>query len=126
MTVNFPPIAPTSRQYDVGEFPTKRFDSISGAGITRLYGSKAFNASLTLEFVLPDVDTALILDCYNQARGDSDVLNLPSEIFNGMSAALKSQIPAHLSWRWGESPKIQSLFPDQSRLRVQLIGTLDA
>ena len=46
---NFPAIAPTRRSYRAPQFPTKRFDSISGAGVTRLYGSQSFGAQLQLD-----------------------------------------------------------------------------
>jgi hypothetical protein len=126
MTTVFPSISPTSRSYVAPRFPTKRFDSINGAGVTRLYGSKSFGAQLDLEFVLTDDETSSVLRCYEQARGDSDELSLPSNIFNGMTAALQNEIPAHLSWRWAETPKVKSLFGNRSRLQVSLIGTLDS
>ena len=126
MTTAFPAIAPTRRSYTAPQFPTKRFDSISGAGVTRLYGSKSFEAQLQLEFTVPDSETAQFLKCYENARGDFDTLALPSVIFDGMSANLRDQIPSHLSWRFGTTPQVESLFPNQSRLRIELIGTLDA
>jgi hypothetical protein len=125
MTTNFPAIAPTRRSYVAPQFPTKRFTSISGAGVTRLYGSKSFGAQLNLEFVLADAETATILNCYQQARGDSDDLLLPNALFDGMATALRNQIPDHLTWRWADTPTVQSLFDNRSRLQVSLIGTLD-
>lgn len=125
MNVNFPSLAPTNRNYTAGEFPTKRFSSISGAGTTRLYGSKAFDVSLNLEFVLSDTDLASVLSCYDEAKGGAYGLKLPSTIFNGMSSELKSQIPDHVTWRWEATPRVESLFPGRSRVRVSLLGTLD-
>jgi hypothetical protein len=125
MTVNFPTLAPTSRNYTAGEFPTKRFNSISGAGTTRLYGSKAYNVSLSLEFVLSDTDLASVLSCYDQAKGSAYGLTLPSTIFDGMSSDVQNQIPDHVTWRWDATPQVESLFPDRSRVRVSLLGTLD-
>lgn len=125
MTVNFPNLSPTSRNYTAGEFPTKRFNSISGAGTTRLYGSKAYNVSLNLEFVLNDADLASVLSCYDQANGSAYGLTLPSAVFDGMSSAVQNQIPNHVTWRWDSTPQVESLFPGRSRVRVNLLGTLD-
>lgn len=125
MTVKFPNLSPTSRNYTAGEFPTKRFNSISGAGTTRLYGSKAYNVSLNLEFVLNDADLASVLSCYDQANGSAYELALPNMVFDGMSSALQKQIPNHVTWRWDSTPQVESLFPGRSRVRVNLLGTLD-
>ena len=122
---NFPAIAPTKRSYRAPQFPTRRFDSISGAGVTRLYGSKSFGAQLQLEFNQDDEGTRQFLDCYEAARGSFGTLDLPSQIFDGMTAELQASIPDHLSWRFAETPQVESLFPNRSRIRVTLAGTLD-
>lgn len=125
MTVDFPSIAPTARNYTAGDFPTKRFTSISGAGTTRLYGSKAYDVSLNLEFVLDDADLTSVLACYEESKGSAYALSLPSAIFDGMSSALQATIPDHVTWRWAGTPQVESLFTDRSRVRVNLVGTLD-
>lgn len=122
---NFPAIAPTRRRYTAPLFPTKRFESISGAGTTRLYGSKSFGAQLQLEFNQDDEGTQQFLDCYEAARGDFNTLNLPDQIFDGMSQGLRASIPQQLSWRFASTPQVDSLFPNRSRIRVTLEGTLD-
>tara|TARA_R100000951_G_scaffold105312_1_gene99037 strand:+ start:2947 stop:3327 length:381 start_codon:yes stop_codon:yes gene_type:complete len=125
MAVSFPSLTPTQRTYTVGEYPTKRFNSISGAGTTRLYGSKAFDAVLDLRFSVNDADLAKILECFNSAYGPGTELNLPQNIFNGMSSALQAQIPNYVNWRWQETPQVRSVFNDRSSVTVKLIGTLD-
>jgi len=122
---NFPAIAPTKRSYTAPQFPTKRFDSISGARVTRLYGSKSFGAQLQLEFNQDDEGTRQFLDCYEAARGDFGTLNLPAQIFDGMTTELKASIPDQLSWRFAGTPQVESLFPNRSRIRITLAGTLD-
>ena len=125
MTVSFPSLIPTQRTYTVGDYPTKRFNSISGAGTTRLYGSKAFDAVLDLEFSANDTELTTILACFNSAYGSGTALTLPSSIFNGMNSALQAQIPSYVTWRWQETPQVQSVFNNRSRVTVKLIGTLD-
>ena len=126
MTVSFPALCPSRRSYTPGKYPTKRFASISGAGSTRLYGSKAFDATLELEFAVPDSDLANILKSWHDSKGGAQQLLLPDSLFEGMEYGLQKQIPNYLNWRWAEMPSVESLFPGRSQVRVQLIATLDA
>ena len=117
---------PTRRSFTPGRFPTKRFDSISGAGTTRLYGSKAFSATLQLTFILNDEDTCAFLKCWDDAYGDYDTIELPDEFFAGSSPVLDCGVPDYLNWRWAEAPSVESLFPGRSRVQVNLVATLDS
>jgi len=129
MTTSFSPLrtcGPTKRTFRPGEFATKRFTSISGSGTTRLYGSKAFDASLQLSFMLNDADTAAFLDCWYAAKGTYDTLELPAEFLAGASDVLDSGVPDYLNWRWAEAPSVESLFPGRSRVQINLVATLDS
>lgn len=126
MTVSFPPLCPTRRTYTPGNYPTRRFTGISGAGYTRLYGSKAFDAEMQLDFVVDDSGAALLMTSWHQSRGGAEDLELPSNVFSGMSPDLQESIPSYLSWRWADMPSVESLFPGRSRVQVRLIATLDA
>ena len=129
MSVTFGPLetcGPTRRSFTAGQYPTKRFTAINGAGTTRLYGSKPFNASLQLTFVLNDADTCTILKCWDDAYGSYATLDLPPEFFAGSSSVLDCGVPESLNWRWADAPSVESLFPNRSRVQVNLIATLDA
>ena len=125
MTVDFPSLTPQRRSLQPGKYPVKRFDSISGASVTRLYGSKAFNAQLQLEYLLSDDDMAAVLQSYHASYGGAEVLNLPAVVYGGMSTELQAQIRDYYSWRWSGSPQVVSVMPGRSRIKVTLIGTLD-
>ena len=122
---NFPSLCPTSRSYTTGDFPTKRFQSISGAGTTRLYGSKAFNATLELEFVVDQSQLQSLLTCWSDSRGSYDSLTIAptNKVFDGMD---ESVFPSYLEWRWAEAPSVSSVMPQLSRVTVKLIATLEA
>tara|TARA_R110001592_G_scaffold71021_7_gene217336 strand:+ start:3223 stop:3597 length:375 start_codon:yes stop_codon:yes gene_type:complete len=122
--IDFPSVSPTKRKFTPGEYPVRRFDSISGAGTTRLYGSKAFNATLDLEFVQDDAGTASILKSWNDSLGGAKILTLPATVFEGINGP-QDQIPTYLNWRWGKVPVVNSLFPGRSRIQVALVATLD-
>jgi len=116
---------PTRRTFKPGQFATKRFTSISGAGSTRLYGSKAFDATLQLSFLLSDSDTCAMLKCWDNAKGTYDTLELPEEFLAGSSPILDCGVPTYLNWRWADPPSVESLLPGRSRVQINLIATLD-
>jgi hypothetical protein len=126
MTVSFPAICPTRRTYTPGKYPTKKITSINGATTTRLYGSKAFDATMSLSFLLNDAEMSELLNSWHESRGGFDTLNLPYSVFAGISPDLQTQIPEYLQWRWAEMPSVESVMPDRSRVQVQLIATLDS
>ncbi len=117
---------PTQRSFTPGKFPTKRFNSISGAGTTRLYGSKEFDASMSMSFLLNDADTCTFMQCWRDAKGSYDTITLPDSFFAGASNVLDCTIPSYLNWRWAEPPSVESLLPGRSRVQVNLVATLDA
>ena len=125
MTTAYPDLCPTRRSWTPGEYPTRRFTAINGAGTTRIYGTRAFDATLRLEYLLIDTELEELLACYNAARGPFDDLDLPAEVFTGLSQGVQDEIPTYLTWRWEDPPQIESVAPNRSRVRVQLVGTLD-
>jgi hypothetical protein len=90
-----------------------------------LYGSRSFDATIQLEYLLGDAELAKLLECYNNARGTFDDLTLPPETFIGLSVDVQAEIPDYLTWRWSDTPQIESVAPGRSRVRVNLVGTLD-
>jgi len=116
---------PTQRSFTPGRYPTKRFNSISGSGTTRLYGSKAFDATLQMSFMLNDSDTCTVMKCWNDAYGSYDTIVLPDVFFAGASDVLDCTVPDYLNWRWAEAPSVESLLPGRSRVQVKLVATLD-
>ena len=122
MATAFPALRPVSRSYAPGQFPTKRFNSMNGSGVTRLYGNVSFDATLSLQFIVDDLQLESLTTCYELARGDYDDLTLPDDVFSGMN---KDYFPTHLEWRWAESPSVESMQDDLSKVTVSLIATLE-
>ena len=84
MQIAFPPLCPKSRSYSPGTYATKRFNTISGASTTRLYGSQPFDAKIKMEFLVNDNELSAVFDCWDDARGDFYNIKLPNAIFTGM------------------------------------------
>lgn len=126
---NFPAVKPTKRNFSLPTYPVKRYTAINGAGTTRLYGSKPFDAELNLEFIADDEILLLLINCWNAAYGSWDTLTLPEEVFSGMSPTLYGSITSdlsHLNWRWVERPVVKTIRDSLSRVSVKLIATLEA
>ena len=125
MTTAFPAICPTSRTFTPGDYAAKRFTAINGAGTTRLYGSKPFDSTLQLQFLLNDSDLQSLLSCWNDAYGTYGTLDLPENVLVGVSGDVQNEIASSLNWRWAERPSVQSVLPGRSRVTVNLVATLD-
>ena len=121
----FPDICPVSRQFTAGQFPTRRFNSISGAGTTRLYGSKAFDSRLDLEFLVDNTTAGRIFDLWYESFGTLEQIFLPPAVFLTDEVLEGKLNPEYLEWRWEREPSIQSVQPNLSRVTVNLVGRLE-
>ena len=122
MTTSFPALRPVSRTYTPGEYPVKRFNAINGASTTRLYGSQAFDAQMSLEFIVDDAELISLTTSWNESNGGFDHLELPIQVFSGMDSSV---FPEQLIWRWAEVPSVSSVRGELSRVSVKLIATLE-
>jgi len=121
----FPDICPVSRRFTAGKFPTRRFNSISGAGTTRLYGSKAFDSQLELEFIVDNEIAGRIFDLWYESFGTVEQVFLPPAVFLTDEVLEGKLNPKYLEWRWGSEPRIESVQPNLSRVTVNFVGRLE-
>jgi hypothetical protein len=132
MATTFPSIAPTRRRFVAPTWPTKTQTSQSGVITRRLWGSRPSSAKLSLTFGnVNDTNTTAILSAYNSAKGSVDSLTLPTQIFAGADATLKSWLNASatgagLLWSFseGSSPQVESVAPGRSNVTVELTAEL--
>lgn len=118
----FPDLCPVARRYTPGKYATRRYQSISGAGSSRLYGNKAFDAELELEFLCTDIMIVEIAESWHVSKGGF----YPTPLPDGVLGEAKFIIPGFLEWRWADEPSIQSVQPDLSRVGVRFIATLES
>lgn len=119
---SLPHVYPKTRKYAPGEFQTKRFQSVSGAGVTRLYGNKPFDATLDLTFQVDDDVVKQFFDCWYSAFGDYKSIDLPDEYFVGMR---KDLWPCHLEWRWSKQPDVKTDQRNLSTVTASFVGVLE-
>ena len=122
---NFPNICPVSRKFTAAQFPTRRFNSISGAGTTRLYGSKAFDAKLDMQFVVNNDTAESIFDCWYDGYGTYQEVTLPDDVVSGDSDLLDAMVPDYLEWHWEKEPTIETVQSGLSRVTVNLVAHLE-
>jgi hypothetical protein len=117
----FPSQCPVRRSYTPGRYQTKRFESVSGAGTTRLYGSKAFDAQIQLEYIADDATVQAFADSWHEAMGSYIPISVPASVFGKYQYVF----PPYLEWRWAEEPSFSTIQPNLTRVNVKLIGTLE-
>jgi len=128
MSIVFPSLKPSQRQFSLGTFPTKVYRSLAGTTVKRSYGNKPSSYQLTLEFAnVPDSTVSLIIDHYNNTAGGFSRFPLPSSIFAGMDGTLtsKMQQPYNIRWEYTGPPAIQSIYTNISTVSVELLGELN-
>ena len=121
----FPAICPVRRNFTAAQFPTKRFTSISGAGTTRLYGSKGFDATLEVQFLVNDEILVAITDNWEASYGTYLPVDLPEPVFASNGQLLDAIVPEYLEWHWSEPPTVESVNPGLHRVTVKLIAQLE-
>lgn len=131
MAVTFPSIEPTSRSFTAPKWPTNGITSQSGVTTRRLWGSRPSQAQLALNFAnITDDNAALILAAYNDAKGATTDLTLPSILFNGASTNLTNWLNtfsngAGMKWFFSEDPPtIESVSPGRSSVNIRLVAEL--
>ena len=128
MTASFPAIAPTSRQFDPGDWPVKRFNSQNGAEVRILYGNRRVGAKLSLSYQNIDDATAQSFAAhYYEQLGTFKTFALPQPITNnagkgwkGDTAFFNAGVGAR--YRYEAAPSIESVRPGISSVSINLVS----
>jgi len=124
--MTFPALAPTSRDFSPGDWPTKRFNSQSGAEVRILYGSQRTNAKISLSYDnITDANAQLFLEDYDAQLGTLRTFTLPSAAFSGWSGTnSKLDAPPGTKWRYEDEPSIKAVRPGRSSVTVKLVAVI--
>lgn len=125
----FPSLRPSSREFSIGEYAVKTYQSLSGKTVRRAFGNRPYNHALTLEFAnVGQVDLESIFNHYHTQKGTSTGFDLPAEIFEGYSGAFATSLRQTNSgvglWYYAEPPSVKSVYKDISTISVRLINQL--
>ena len=122
----FPSLRPTNREFNPGDWPTKKFNSQSGAEIRILYGTQRTNATLQLGYAnVSDTNAQLFLDDYNANFGTLRTFTIPAEARTGWEGTGASiDAPPGTQWRYESPPSLQSVSPGRSSVTVNLVAVI--
>ena len=123
----YPTLVPTSRGFDVGDYPVKVFKAQSGAEVRILYGSKRTGMKMELSYEnVSDSQADDFVAHFDEALGSYGTFMLPSAVTKGWSG-LSTAIDATNTgsqWRYAEPPQITNVRPGRSSVQIKLIGAL--
>jgi len=124
---DFPALKPTSRSFQLGQYPIKTYRALSGAVVRRSFGNRPFGYTLELEFAnVPEATVNSICDHYNGQGGGTLGFTVPTEVFAGYSSTLQGKVrtPAGIEWLYVEPPSVTSVIKDISSVTVKLVGEI--
>ena len=132
----FPPIKPSSRSYDPGEYPSTTFESLNGTKTHIRFSNRRVNAKLTLGFSnIPDSDAVLILKNYEDVNSTWDYVLMSSEARAGvLDRDLNGYLLEYsydegqytLKWRYDGPPQVTSSYHGLSNVECKFVACLDS
>lgn len=117
---------PTSRSFDPGDWPVKRYTAENGAEIRILRGSKRTNATLELSYDnIPDTEAEKFLKHYRANQGTYGTWRFegdstkPFKGFTGDITELEAE-PWKLAWRYDQPPVLTQIKAGVSSIKLTL------
>lgn len=124
--MTYPSLAPSSRNFNAGDYSYKTFKSQNGSETRILYGDKRTGMTLDLSYDnIPDNQADDFIAHYDDTKGGFETFDLPAGFRAGW-AGLPARIDAATGnkWRYESPPVITSVRPGISSVTVKLVGVL--
>ena len=124
---NFPALKPSTRSFQLGQYPVKTYRAMSGAVVRRSFGNKAFGYTLDLEFAnIPEATVNTIIDHYNGQQGGTLGFAIATAVFAGYTVTLQGKVrnPSGIEWLYAEPPSVSSVIAGISTVTVKLVGEM--
>lgn len=126
MAGTFPSLVPTSRSFDPGDWPVKRYTAENGTEVRILRGSARVNATLELGYDnIPDNQAVLFLQHYRENQGTYGTFRFtgdstaPFKGFDASTSGLEAE-PWGLAWRYDAPPQLTQAKKGRSNVRISL------
>jgi hypothetical protein len=128
---NFPEIAPSSRTFIPGRFPSTDFESLDGTKTHIRYGNKRVNATMTLGFSnLSESEVWDIIENYEKVNSEWNKVQFYHGGLQGYSTNdIRREITGAytgLTWRYSAPPTVTSTFDGLSNVSCSFVACLDA
>jgi len=128
---NFPEIAPSSRTFTPGRFPSTDFESLDGTKTHIRYGNKRVNATMTLGFSnLSESEVWDIIENYEKVNSEWNKVQF---YHGGLQGYRTNDIRREITgaytgliWRYSAPPTVTSTFDGLSNVSCSFVACLDA
>ena len=123
--MSFPTLAPTARTFDPGDWPVKKYNSMSGAEVRIRYGNKRFNAKLSLQYNnIADKSADDFLTHYESQFGTYKAFTVPTQVLSGWTGNNYIPNQSVMKFRYSKAPSVVSVRPGVSSVSVELTGVI--
>jgi len=119
---DFPSLAPVSRRYNTGVFPSTVETGFSGGKVIFRHGEIRSGITLELQYqYLTQAESKLIRDHYRVEANNLIAFRLPSIIWGGLASA-GSVTPLSTRWKYAAQPEEEHLSGSLFNVSVQLLS----
>ena len=121
--------APSSRQFDAGDFPVKQYIAQDGMSVRILYGSRRTGQQLSLQYsAIPDPDAEAFVQHYIEQKGTFGAwaMTLTAGARRGWGGDYETLgvVASGNRWRYAGPPKLTSVYPGVSNVSISLVAVL--
>ena len=121
--------APSSRQFDAGDFPVKAYKAQDGMEVRILFGSRRTGQQMTLEYrAIPDTDAEQFIEHYVEQKGTFGIwaMTQTAGARRGWGGDYETfgVVASGNRWRYASPPKITSVYPGVSNVSIALTAVL--
>jgi len=126
----YPVVRPSTRAYNSGDYPVRKYNAQNGAEVRLLYGSKRTNLKLQLSYEnVADTVAAEFLAHFDETTGTFRTFQFSPDArvalfagWTGTAGALDP--PQGVDWRYEQAPQVQAVRPGISTITVSLVGVI--
>lgn len=121
--------APSSRQFDAGDFPVKQYTAQDGMSVRILYGSRRTGQQLSLQYsAIPDLDAQAFVEHYIEQKGTFGAwaMTLTAGARRGWGGDYETlgAVASGNRWRYAGPPTLTSVYPGVSNVSISLVAVL--
>jgi hypothetical protein len=123
----YPTIVPTSRSYEGGDWPIKRFVSQSGSEVRMLYGDRRVGHTMSLSYEnIDDATVEQFFQHYYEQKGTYQSFSFGASLdriqegWEGSSSFFSAG--AAVQWRYSGPPAVQQVRPGISSVTVNFVA----
>lgn len=126
---------PSSREFDGGTFPVKKFQAQNGAELKILYGDRITQRILRLTYNnMNDNNVENFLEHYVDQQGTFKSFTFNANVENGVFAGWTGGLatinkdgaltnPKQVKWSYASAPVVKSVYLGRSTLTIELVAT---